>query len=121
MLGEMLVLLKKDSSSKRTPSRVENVGLDALDDIDFPGPSENMLNDTMFDDLMSSMAADVDPSAIGNSHCQSPTDDAMFDDFMKEMGLSTVEDVETELSSDGWMDNVFSEMGTSEMINDISV
>lgn len=121
MLDEMLVLLKQDPPSKQAPSRVENVGFDALDVIDFLEPSENMLNDTMFDDLISSMAADVDPSAIGNSRCQSPADDAMFDDFMKEMGFSTVEEVENGISSDEWIDNVFSEMGTSEMINDISV
>jgi len=122
MLDEMLVLLKRDPPSKQASSPdVENDGFDGLGVLDFLEPSENMLNDTMFDDLMSSMAADVDPSAIGNSRCESPTDDAMFDDFMKEMGLSTVDDVETELSSDDWMDNMFSEMGTSEMINDISV
>ena len=123
MLDDILVLLKKYPPSKQAPSHkdAENDGLDALDVLDFLEPSENMLYDAMFDDLMSSMAADVDPSAVGNSKCQSPTDDAVFDEFLQEIGLSTTEDVETELSSDEWMDNVFSEMGTSDMINDISV
>lgn len=127
MLDEMLVLLKRDPPSKQASSPdVENDGFDGLGVLDFLEPSEDAIDflepseDAMFADLMSSMSADVDPSAIGNSYCQSPTDDAMFDDFMKEMGLSTTEQVENEISSDDWMDNMFSDMGTSEMINETS-
>ena len=135
MLDDILVLLK-DPPSKQAPSPkdAENDGLGALDALDFLEPSENMLDDAApsenmlddatpsenmlddaFDDLMSSMAADVDPSAVGNSQCQSPTDDTMFDEFLQEMGLSTTEDTKADISSDEWMDNVFSEMGTSDM------
>jgi len=119
MLDEMLVLLKRNPPSKQASSSkdadAEKDGFDALDVLDFLEPSE----DVIFDDLMSPMSADVDPSVVGNSYCQSPTDDAMFDNFLQEIGLSTTEQVENEISSsDDWMDNMFSdisEMGTSNI------
>jgi hypothetical protein len=119
MLNDMLGLLSQDVPLKQSSlPEVENVGVDMLDALDYLEPSDITLDeDIMFGELMSSMAAEKVTSDTDLSFVS----DTVFDEFMGDIDVSTVEQVEIEMSSDEWIDNMFSEMSAGEMINEISV